>query len=225
MPSKPLTELAAQAESMASPVGRASDLHGPKHWRAVAQVAALLLAEAPEADSRSLFIFACLHDTQRLNHGTDPEHGARAAMVLDELEHGLNPERLERLRLAIRDHSGAGSTSHEDPTIGACWDADRLTLDRVGIRPEHRYISTPTVRDRLERFRNAAREISEGPDRTWDEIAAAFERPGPPREGTDRRLVASDFYGYLRPSRCGLRVWLREQGDERRIRRGVQPRC
>ena len=29
-----------------------------------------------------------------------------------------------------------------------------------------------------------------------------------------RRLVASDFYGYYRPSECGLRVWLREQGVE-----------
>ncbi len=26
-------------------------------------------------------------------------------------------------------------------------------------------------------------------------------------------LFPSDFYGYLRPSRCGLRVWLREQGE------------
>ncbi len=26
------------------------------------------------------------------------------------------------------------------------------------------------------------------------------------------RLFASGFYGYLRPSRCGLRLWLREQG-------------
>ena len=29
----------------------------------------------------------------------------------------------------------------------------------------------------------------------------------------DPRVVASDFYGYLKPSRCGLRVWLREQGE------------
>ncbi len=41
---------------------------------------------------------------------------------------------------------------------------------------------------------------------------AAVEQPT--REGPERRLVASDFYGYLRPSRCGLRVWLREQGEE-----------
>ena len=27
-------------------------------------------------------------------------------------------------------------------------------------------------------------------------------------------LVASDFFGYHRPSQCGLRIWLREQGVE-----------
>ena len=32
-------------------------------------------------------------------------------------------------------------------------------------------------------------------------------------EGGERTwFAASDFYGYLRPARCGLRVWLREQG-------------
>ena len=31
---------------------------------------------------------------------------------------------------------------------------------------------------------------------------------------TPLRLVASDFYGYYRPSECGLRIWLREQGVE-----------
>jgi hypothetical protein len=28
------------------------------------------------------------------------------------------------------------------------------------------------------------------------------------------RLVATDFFGYLRPSQCGLRVWLRHAGVE-----------
>jgi hypothetical protein len=31
---------------------------------------------------------------------------------------------------------------------------------------------------------------------------------------TPARLVASDFWGYYRPSECGLRVWLRAQGIE-----------
>ena len=34
------------------------------------------------------------------------------------------------------------------------------------------------------------------------------------KERGEPRLLASDFYGYLKPSRCGLRVWLREQGVE-----------
>ncbi|MCA9794566.1 MAG: hypothetical protein KC910_22315, partial [Candidatus Eremiobacteraeota bacterium] len=32
----------------------------------------------------------------------------------------------------------------QDPTIGACWDADRLDLDRVGKAPDPDLMSTPT---------------------------------------------------------------------------------
>ena len=30
----------------------------------------------------------------------------------------------------------------DDPTVGACWDADRLDLTRIGARPVERYMST-----------------------------------------------------------------------------------
>jgi uncharacterized protein len=30
----------------------------------------------------------------------------------------------------------------EHPTIGTCWDADRLDLGRVGARPDPKYMST-----------------------------------------------------------------------------------
>lgn len=171
-----IVELAAQAEALATPVARASYLHGPHHWRAVARVGSVIAARSPGIDRRSLFLFAALHDTQRLNDGTDPEHGTRAALVLkSELEHGLDPGRLERLVYALRHHSGGtASPQHEDPTIGACWDSDRLTLDRVGIEPEPRYISTPAVRSDLERFRDLAIEFGEGDDVTWEEIAADY---------------------------------------------------
>lgn len=172
--SSSLVDLAERAEALATPVARESHLHGPKHWRAVARVASLVLVEAPGADARSLLIFAAVHDTQRLNDGHDPEHGSRAAVILQtELDHGLDDKRLERVLYAMRHHSGGtGPAQHEDPTIGACWDSDRLTLDRVGIVPATRYISTPAVRADLQRFRAAAREISEGEDRSWAEIAA-----------------------------------------------------
>ena len=211
----PLVEIAARAEALATPVARASDLHGPEHWRSVARLAARLLAEAPRAHPRSLFLFAAVHDTQRLNDAHDPDHGIRAAAVLErEIDHGLDAEQLERLLFALRNHSGgAGPPTSDDPTIGACWDADRLTLDRVEIPPEPLYISTPSVKADLQRFRELARAISEGPDLSWEEIAAAFDS-APPAATREQRLLASDFYGYLRPSRCGLRVWLREQGEQ-----------
>jgi uncharacterized protein len=44
----------------------------------------------------------------------------------------------------IRRHA-EGHTS-DDPTIGVCWDADRLDLGRVGMRPRARYMSTAAGR-------------------------------------------------------------------------------
>ena len=41
---------------------------------------------------------------------------------------------------ASNGHTGGGLS--KDPTIGTCWDADRLTLRRVGIEPAARYMST-----------------------------------------------------------------------------------
>jgi uncharacterized protein len=34
-----------------------------------------------------------------------------------------------------------------DVTVQTCWDADRLDLGRVGIRPQPKYLCTPAARD------------------------------------------------------------------------------
>ena len=34
-----------------------------------------------------------------------------------------------------------------DATVLTCWDADRLDLGRVGIRPDPKYLCTPAARD------------------------------------------------------------------------------
>ncbi len=52
----------------------------------------------------------------------------------------LDRQRLETLVFAIQHHTD-GATSG-DPTIGTCWDADRLDLGRVGIVPSARKMST-----------------------------------------------------------------------------------
>ena len=171
-----LADLAAEAESLATHIALASHLHGPKHWRAVARTGAVILNHAPHAHARSIFVFAALHDTQRHNDRYDPDHGNRAAAILEaRIDHGLNDVQLDRVIYALRNHSGGdGPPQHSDPTIGACWDSDRLTLDRVRIVPSEGYISTPAVREDLQRFRAIARQISEGEDVSWTEVAEEY---------------------------------------------------
>jgi uncharacterized protein len=52
----------------------------------------------------------------------------------------LDADRLDLLCDAMIRHD-RGHVSG-DPTTGTCWDADRLDLPRVGIRPATRYMST-----------------------------------------------------------------------------------
>ena len=47
----------------------------------------------------------------------------------------------ERLLEACRGHTYG--TSHDDLTVRACWDADRLDLTRCGIQPDPRRLLTP----------------------------------------------------------------------------------
>ena len=127
----------------------ASRLHGPRHWRAVARVSMALAQRTPAADFPLVVLFGLFHDSQRWHDGHDPEHGPRAAALVRALASentlDLSPGRLDRLCLACAEHAD-GLTS-DDPTIGACWDADRLNLWRCGITPVHRLLSTAAAHD------------------------------------------------------------------------------
>jgi uncharacterized protein len=52
----------------------------------------------------------------------------------------IDPGRFDLLNEAIRLHT-SGLTTNE-PTIGTCWDADRLDIGRVGMTPIAEYMST-----------------------------------------------------------------------------------
>ena len=52
-------------------------------------------------------------------------------------------EDVERLRFACKHHTHR--IHHDDLTVAACWDADRLELGRVGIDPEPSYFNTVTA--------------------------------------------------------------------------------
>lgn len=122
--------------------------HGVAHWGRV-RFHGLRLARAVGADLRVVELFAFLHDSQRANEHDDPDHGPRAAHYATGLQGQgtirLDDAALERLVIALDGHT-RGST-HPDPTVQVCWDADRLDLGRVGIYPDARRLGTEAARD------------------------------------------------------------------------------
>jgi uncharacterized protein len=99
-------------------------------------------------DPEVVGLFALFHDSMRLNDGHDPDHGRRGSRLARELARLLPLQhwQLEQLTTACDGHTD-GFVS-DDPTVGACWDADRLDLPRVGIQPEARLLSTVAARAR-----------------------------------------------------------------------------
>lgn len=127
----------------------ASRLHGLEHWKRVGQNGLALADETEGADAEVVLLFALFHDSMRLNDGYDPDHGRRGSGLARELAHllPLEQRRLDLLAAACDDH--ADGLVCADPTVGACWDADRLDLPRVGIRSDPELLSTGAARARL----------------------------------------------------------------------------
>ena len=119
-------------------------LHGPDHWERVEAHGRRLARAIHGADETVVRLFALLHDVERQNESTDPAHGRRAAALVRWAQGDLftiTTEQLDLLTYACEFHAD-GLTS-DDSTIGCCWDADRLDLPRVGIRPGREFMSTP----------------------------------------------------------------------------------
>jgi uncharacterized protein len=123
---------------------RDSAWHGEEHWRCVTATGLSLGSATPDLDWSLVFCFGLLHDTRREYEAVDPVHGPRAVAFATELRMegvlGLDDARFALLAEALRLHS-AGEVSG-DPTIGTCWDADRLHLPRVSIEPDPAFLST-----------------------------------------------------------------------------------
>ncbi len=141
-------------------------MHGAPHWARVRRVGLELAAETG-AEPIVIELFSFLHDSRRLNDGHDPKHGLRAANFAAELYEGghlghcdIDDGAMQRLISACLEHSEGGVEGH--PTVQTCWDADRLDLGRVGIRPDPRYLCTDAARDpaRIERCWRASRSNS-----------------------------------------------------------------
>lgn len=122
-------------------------IHGAPHWARVRN-AGLLIAEKSGADSTVVELFAVTHDLCREHDGGDRKHGHRSAeLVLEifDLRLGIAREQAELLAFACRHHSDG--LTEADITVQTCWDADRLDLGRVGIRPHPSLLCTSAARD------------------------------------------------------------------------------
>lgn len=116
--------------------------HGLDHWDRVYNNGQRLLT--PDVRPIVVGLFAYLHDSCRIDDGEDLEHGPRAAdyieVIRDSLLKEVCDEDIELLKKACRLHTVAEKTG--DPTIDACFDADRLDLGRVGIDPDPERMAT-----------------------------------------------------------------------------------
>lgn len=125
-----------------------TSVHGLSHWTRVERIG-LHLAKTTGADALVIRLFALLHDSCRRDEEDDPDHGTRAALSVQLLfEGGMLPkttsEQRELLVEAIGLHADGGTS--RDPTIGTCWDADRLDLARLQITPDPKYLSTDAAK-------------------------------------------------------------------------------
>ena len=113
--------------------------HGISHWERVERNG--LLLATPECDVTVIRLFAYLHDSCREDDSYDEEHGPRAAKMIEGLREtllkDLSDEQFRMLQEACRLHTSTRSTGN--PTIDACFDADRLDLGRVSFHALKRW--------------------------------------------------------------------------------------
>lgn len=124
------------------------NVHGFNHWFRVRENG-LFLAERTDADIEIIELFAFFHDLKRENDGWDPEHGARAANYIEQINGtvlGLKPARLDLLTEACRYHNHG--VVHGPLTVRICYDADRLDLGRVAIIPDPARMCTDKAKER-----------------------------------------------------------------------------
>ena len=79
----------------------------------------------------------------------------------------LAPTRLGLLCRACAGHGDGDGLTSADPTVGVCWDADRLNLWRVGLAPARGMLSTAAAR--TAEVHDWSRGVHAG-DREWTEL-------------------------------------------------------
>jgi uncharacterized protein len=119
-------------------------IHGVEHWEHVKENGRMLSLQ-PGVDPLVVELFSYLHDCKRIDDHIDPEHGDRSAEFCTELRSSgdldfLDGHQFTMLWTACKLHHTGSVTAN--PTIGVCFDADRIELIRCGITPRHELMNT-----------------------------------------------------------------------------------
>ena len=123
--------------------------HGPGHWARVWRNAHRLANSVEGVDRLVLDMFALFHDSMRDNEFVDPHHGSRGSKLAIDLgiQMILGDEQVDLFQSACIAHDAGLTTLN--PTVGVCWDADRLDLPRVGIQVDPMYLSTHAAKEEI----------------------------------------------------------------------------
>ncbi|HPB62000.1 MAG TPA: HD domain-containing protein [Rectinema sp.] len=119
-----------------------STIHGISHLRAVSLLAGEL---APPEFKKAAMIAGFLHDIGRKNDFGGRQHAVDSAIIARPLITSIWPEvDIEKICYAIEHHADGLTT--DDPLIGAIWDADRITLSRLGRKINTSLLSTEAAK-------------------------------------------------------------------------------
>lgn len=124
-------------------------LHGCAHWMRVLINGYLIAEYNPGGNIDMLVVemFALLHDSRRETEDHCIKHSMQASKFVHFLKEEGHLKQLKEgqfwtLNSAIERHTFGSTSTSEEETIAACWDADRLDLWRVGVCPISDYMST-----------------------------------------------------------------------------------
>ena len=121
--------------------------HGASHWARVRKNG-LMIAAATGANMAVVELFAFFHDSCRVNEYTDHDHGKRGADLALKLQGGMFEANADEMNLLVEACTGhSDGYTEADITVQTCWDADRLDLGRVGIRPNPEYLCTAVAKE------------------------------------------------------------------------------
>ena len=148
--------------------------HGETHWKLVAQCGLRLSQEVENCDARVVLLFAVFHDAMRFDDGDDWEHGQRACHLVHRMNTDnqlfLSHGQAYVLATACLLHNRRVPCAH--PTIGTCFDADRLNYPRGGTSLDTTQLSTCAAKN-PQMISWSARQLS-CPVPSWESIWEQF---------------------------------------------------